>query len=87
MTNEKAIELLKAQHCTGKCDDFMWFDETYEQCKKPIPLKVTKFIKNRTKDVLGVGGCPNCNTLVIETQKHCPNCGQRFDWGNESKEK
>lgn len=54
-----------------------------EALEKQLPMKVERFIKNRTKDVLGAGDCPKCNRLVVEPQEYCPHCGQALNWGDE----
>ena len=33
----------------------------------------------------GIGMCPNCGVVFTSrTTKHCGNCGQKLDWGDET---
>jgi len=95
MTNEEAIKRMRkricceepVQHfCTDNCMygvDECEISIAIEALKKQIPMRVTRYIRNRSKEVIGMGNCPNCDDIVTERSSYCHKCGQRLDWGGE----
>ena len=84
-TYEEILEAIKRAREDEKSSEIMKAinDVVVDALESHIPIEVTKFIKNRTKDALGAGDCPKCKRLVVEPQEYCPHCGQRLYWGKE----
>ena len=58
--------------------EYIWTVMDKDAALKPI---------GHIDDVLGSpewrGECPNCGETVVEYLHHCPDCGQKLDWGEE----
>lgn len=69
---------------------FAKMKEFAEECKSALEKQIPKKLK---KADIGytMYGCPNCDYTdslwsLKKRDKHCPNCGQALDWGNEDAE-
>ena len=91
MTIKEAIEKIKyridtAKSIVGSGEDGKAFEDLemgIKALEKQIPKKLLMADVGYT-----IYGCPNCDytdTLwsLKKRDKHCPNCGQKLDWGNE----
>lgn len=82
------------EYCTGdeldiRCDTCgITFEEGFRNREDAIEAwnrrdertaKVEKVI--RVSSVIRTGRCGNCGYDVIDSYKHCPECGAKLDWG------
>lgn len=95
MDNQKAIKIIKnctmlacEYHIKNKCNkDYSQKDDDFEQAKKIavsaierlIPKKPTGIVKTKV-ELLKVGKCPNCGSIIGEDTLWCDDCGQAIDW-------
>ena len=89
MTEQEAIEIISKIEIPSSAD-IPAILEAFEIMKKATEKQIPKKLK--TADVgYTMHGCPNCDHVedlwsLKKRDKHCPNCGQALDWGNEGAE-
>ena len=68
----------KCDICTGLYDTEAEAIEAWNTAMGERTAKVEKV--TRVSSVIRTGRCGNCGYDVIDSYKHCPNCGAKLDW-------
>lgn len=87
MTNEQLIARTKALRSQSDKEWHEYLDGVIGTLEKQIPKKPTiKIHDNRVPHEQEQPYCPNCDEWIGWQgcdMKHCDNCGQALDWGDD----